>query len=394
MARRGRSVALLAVGTALAGVLAMGTASAAPGTSWVTARGTDARTGRAANETVITTSSIGKLAPVWSAPGETVDGTEAIVNGAAVYVVTTDAKLRRVKTSNGSTVWTSALAGVGDTPTIDGGVVYTLGGSRVRAVNASTGATKFNVAVQSFCGDGSGCFGGLGTANGKVVVGAGGLLHVLSGTTGAVISTTDVSQGDFDSNGGGTPAIDGKGTAWYSYKFTDTVPVPPASTDPLSGPKITGNGYATPLIVGGKVYVTSKNQGITTFVVSTGAKASFAPGAIGQHQSLATDGSRLFDVMIEGGVKTLTAYDLATGASLWSQTGAVTAPLAVNGMVIVGENYDGLAVYDAASGVLLKRLAGTARGAGPIVVAGRVYAGYSPNPVPPGSNPPLTALGV
>ena len=65
-----------------------------------------------------------------------------------------------------------------------------------------------------------------------------------------------------------------------------------------------------------------------------------------------------------------------------------------NGMVIVGENFDGLAVYDAASGALLKRLAGTARGADPIVVGGRVYAGYSPTPVPPGSNPPLTALGV
>ena len=140
--------------------------------------------------------------------------------------------------------------------------------------------------------------------------------------------------------------------------------------------------------------MTSKNQGITSFVVSTGAKSSFAPRAIGQHQALATDGTRLFDVTIEAGVKTLTAYDLATGSSRWSQSGAVTAPLSVNGMVIVGENYGGLAVYDAANGALLKRLSGTARGAAPIVVGGRVYAGYSASSVPPGTNPPVTALGV
>jgi len=42
----------------------------------------------------------------------------------------------------------------------------------------------------------------------------------------------------------------------------------------------------------------------------------------------------------------------------------------------------------------LKRLPGTARGADPIVVGGRVYAGYSASSVPSGSNPPVTALGV
>jgi outer membrane protein assembly factor BamB len=394
MGTKSRSAAVLALATMMAGALTTGTASAAPVGSWLTARGNDARTGRAANETVITKSSIGHLAPIWSAPSQSVEGTEAIVSGGSVYVVTTDSKLRRLNGTNGNTVWTSGIAGVPETPTLDGGTVYVLGGSRVRAVNAATGATKFNVPVEYFCGDGSGCFGGLGTANGKVVVGAGGLLHILNGTTGALLSTTDVSQGDFDSNGGGTPAIDANGAAWSSYKFVQTAPVPPSSANPVPTPKISGNGFATPLIVGGKVYVTSKSQGITSFAVTTGAKTNFLPGAIGQHQALATDGTRLFDVTIEAGVKTLTAYNRSTGAVLWSRNGAVTAPLSVNGMVVVGENYGGLAVYDAASGALLKRLAGTARGADPIVVGGRVYAGYSPTSVPPGTNPPLTALGV
>jgi len=99
-------------------------------------------------------------------------------------------------------------------------------------------------------------------------------------------------------------------------------------------------------------------------------------------------------LVVVGAGLAATAYDLATGSSLWSRPGAVTAPLSVNGMVIVGENYGGLAVYDAASGALLKRLSGTARGAAPIVVGGRVYAGYSASSVPPGSNPPVTALSV
>ena len=43
---------------------------------------------------------------------------------------------------------------------------------------------------------------------------------------------------------------------------------------------------------------------------------------------------------------------------------------------------------------LLKRLAGTARGADPIVVGGHVFAGYSATPVPQGSTPHLTMLGV
>jgi hypothetical protein len=62
--------------------------------------------------------------------------------------------------------------------------------------------------------------------------------------------------------------------------------------------------------------------------------------------------------------------------------------------VVVGENRDGLAVYDAASGALLKRVAGVARGADPIVVGGRLFAGFSTGPVPTGSTPPLTMLGV
>lgn len=394
MGTRGRSVALLALGVGVAGLLATGTASAAPGTSWLTARGNDARTGRAANETVITKSSIGRLAPVWSAPGESVSGTEAIVNGAAAYVVTGDAKLRRLRTSNGSAVWTSTLAGIGTTPTLDGGTVYAAGGGRVKAVRASDGGTKFNVAVPGFCGDGAVCDGGLGVQSGKVVVGNGALLSVVNGSTGAILSTADLSLGDFDSNGGGTPGIDGNGAAWYSFKFTGTVPVPPSTANPVPSPKVTGNGHSTALIVGGRVFTTGTNQGIHAFNVGTGAKADFAPGAVGQHHDLATDGTRLYDVTLEGGVRTLTVYDLSSGAVAWTKTGAVTSPMVVNGMVIVGENFDGLAVYDAASGALLKRLAGTARGADPIVVGGRVYAGYSPTPVPPGSNPPLTALGV
>lgn len=394
MSGRGRSVTLLALGAGVAGLLATGTASAAPGTSWLTARGNDARTGRAANETVITKGSIGRLAPVWSAPGESVSGTEAIVNGAAVYVVTSDAKLRRVRTTNGSAVWTSTLAGTGTTPTLEAGTVYAAGGGRVKALRASDGGATFNVSVPGFCGDGAVCDGGLGVQSGKVVVGNGALLSVLNGSTGAILSTTDLSLGDFDSNGGGTPGIDGNGAAWYSFKFTGTAPVPPSTANPVPSPKVTGNGHSTALIVSGRVFTTGTNQGIHAFAVSTGAKADFAPGAVGQHHDLATDGTRLYDVTLEGGVRTLTAYNLSNGSVAWTKTGAVTSPMVVNGMVIVGENLDGLAVYDAASGALLERLAGTARGADPIVVGGRVYAGYSATSIPTGSNPPLTALGV
>jgi hypothetical protein len=393
MSGRQHRMACGAIGALLVVALGVGTASAAPGDSWLTARGSDMRRGQARDEATITKGSINRLAPIWSAPGQSVERTEAIVNANAVYVVTGDARLRRLRTSNGGVVWSRNLLGVAATPTLDGGTIYVLGGG-VRAYRASDGSARFNVAVPGFCGDGGDCFGGLGVESGKVVVGAGGMLSILNGSSGAVLSTTDVSQGDFDSNGGGTPAIDANGAAWYSYKHTQTVPVPPSTANPVPTPKITGNGFAIPLIAGGRVYVTSKNQGIHAFNVNTGAKSDFAPGAIGQHQALATDGTRLFDAAIEGGVRTLTAYNLSNGSVAWSRQGAVTAPFVVNGMVIVGENINGLAVYDAASGALLKRLAGTARGADPTVVGGHVFAGYSPNPVPSGSTPPLTMLGV
>ena len=351
---RKAGIAGIAGVTALAVVLGAGTASAAPGDSWLTARGSDLRNGQARNETVITKSSISRLAPVWSAPGQSVAGTEAIVNDGAVYMVTADSKLRRLRSSNGSTVWTTSLAGTGATPTLDGGTVYAIGGGRVKAVRASGGGVTFNVAVPRFCGDGVVCDSGLGVESGRVVVGNGSMLSILNGSTGTVLSTTDASNGDFDSNGGGTPGIDGNGAAWYSFKFTRTLPVPPSTANPVPTPKVTGNGHSTALITGGRVFTTGVNQGIHAFNVNTGAKADFAPAALGQHQNLATDGTRLFDVTLEGGVRTLTAYNLSNGAVAWRKTGAVTSPLAVNGMVIVGENRDGLAVYDAASGALLR----------------------------------------
>jgi hypothetical protein len=374
--------------------LGAGSASAAPGDSWLTARGSDLRNGQARNETVITKSSISRLAPVWTAPGLSVEGTEAIVNGNAVYVVTTDSKLRRLRVSNGSIVWTTTLAGRGETPTLDGDTVYAIGGSRVKAVRAADGDPRFNVAVPRSCGDGFVCDSGLGVESGRVVVGNGSLLSVLNGSNGAVLSTTDVAAADPDSNGGGTPGIDRNGAAWYSFKFTGTAPVPPSTANPVPVPKVSGNGHSTALITGGRVFTTGVNQGIHAFNVNTGAKADFAPNAIGQHENLATDGTRLFDVTFENGVRTLTAYNLSNGAVVWTRTGAHTAPLAVNGMVIVGENRDGLAVYDAASGALLRRVAGVARGADPIVVGGRVFVGFSAGAVPAGSTPPLTMLGV
>jgi outer membrane protein assembly factor BamB len=93
-------------------------------------------------------------------------------------------------------------------------------------------------------------------------------------------------------------------------------------------------------------------------------------------------------------VRTLTAYDLSNGSVVWTRNGAVTSPLLVNGMVIVGENRDGLAVYDAGTGALIRRLAGVARGADPIVVGGRLFAGFTTGAVPTGSTAPLTMLGV
>ena len=138
--------------------------------------------------------------------------------------------------------------------------------------------------------------------------------------------------------------------------------------------------------------MTGVNQGIHAFNVTSGAKADFAPAALGQHQNLATDGTRLFDVTFENGVRRLTAYNLSNGSVVWTRNGAVTSPLVVNGMVIVGENRTGSPCTTPRTA----RSSGGSRSPG-VLTRSSSAAGSSSGSAPArpgGSTPPLTMFGV
>ena len=79
-----------------------------------------------------------------------------------------------------------------------------------------------------------------------------------------------------------------------------------------------------------------------------------------QPYDLAVDNSRIYLAFTaKSGARKLVAFNLATGARVWSRTSkAIGAPAVANGVVFVAEGTDGVAAYDAANGNQLWRRAG------------------------------------
>ncbi len=378
-----------------------GPVAAATSPSWLTARGSNARTGTVAGEGAITPATVAGLHRRWTHGSPTIADTETLVRGTMAYSVTqvgdffAAGVLSVLRLTDGGNVWSRSLPGRPATPTIGGGriVVYSEQSADfvtpdLSAFNADSGSPLWSV-VPPFAQEAP-LGGGLGIASGKIVVASGFTLSVLRASDGGTLRQLDVANGDFDSNGGAAPMIDGAGTAWYGYKFVDTLAVPPSTTDPISNPRHVGNRATSPVLAGGRVFIAAVTE-LDVFVRATGAKTTLATYPASTHHSLAWDGARLFaSSRRSGGVNSLRAYNGTTGAVIWEQPGAVTAPLVVNGMVIVGEDTAGLAVYRTTNGVELARFPGTARGADPVVVNGQLLAGFSDSAVPPGQNAPLS----
>jgi hypothetical protein len=131
---------------------------------------------------------------------------------------------------------------------------------------------------------------------------------------------------------------------------------------------------------------------IDEFDQATGVKSHLAgvPSGFTPH-ALAWDGTRLFASGRQSGGSTfLHAINASSGALLWRRPGASTAPLSVNGMVVVGEDTAGVAFYRANNGAELARIPGTARGADPVVVNGQLVLGFKPGSLPAGQTAPLS----
>ncbi|GAA1879115.1 PQQ-binding-like beta-propeller repeat protein [Lapillicoccus jejuensis] len=393
--------AVLAAAVALA--LGPGPASASPAGApppapdvvtgagdWLTARGSDLRLGQARGAGALTRATVASLRTVWTAPVVTPPFSEVVVQGGAVYTNTLEGTLVRLRTSDGSVVWRQDAGTIGVTPALDHGVVYT-SGSTVRAFRASDGTLLWSVKPPTTMNGG----GGIGVRGDTLAVGRGGLLVLLDKADGATQRVTNVLGDDPDSYGYGTPAIDPRGVAWYAYKWLGSLPVPPTVERPFRAPRHSGNGSTTPMVLGDRVLVAATSVGLTSYDLATGTKTVLDPTADGRHRDLATDGTLVFDVTSSrADGQALTARRATDGSVVWRRPGAVTSPLVLGDLVVVGEDRAGIAMYDTATGALVHRIPGTARGAYPVVANGRLYLGYASGTVPTDTVPPVTAFAL
>lgn len=206
--------------------------------------------------------------------------------------------------------------------------------------------------------------------NGIVYVGGagvGGTLYAVDESSGAVLWTSDVQNGD---NSSPTVSSDGVFVSYpcQVYKF-----------DPLTGASLwhyaggcEGGGGKTSVYANGSLYVRDTSD--LVFNAATGAlngsfAATPAPAFSSKYGFFQTSG-------------TLTGIDLATKAPLWRFTGdgrLVSAPIAINEYVLVGSSSGNVYALDAATGSL--------------VWGGTAAAGI-PAPDEQNVSQPLTGLGA
>ena len=206
------------------------------------------------------------------------------------------------------------------------------------------------------------------------------MLSVVNGSTGAILDRRPLARRLRLQWRRHTPASTANSAAWVQ---SSSSPAPSgAAVDrptPCDRRRSTGNGHST-----GSSRAAESSRPGTTRAWPTPPTSGPAPRPTsppGRRRPAPRPGdrrTRLYDVTL-GGVRTLTGT--TSRAAPWrGQDGR---------RHLARRRRPTAELLDAA-------VAGTERrGADPIVVGGRVYAGYSPTrPVPPGSNPPLTALGV
>ena len=152
-----------------------------------------------------------------------------------------------------------------------------------------------------------------------------------------------------------------------------------------------GEGYATPIIVGDKVYVFARRNGQETLLALNAATGKLAwqtgypapPLATGSVAAKHGDGPKATPLFHRGKVYTLglsgtlTAFDAKTGKLVWQHPapaeapyyGMAVSPLGDNDLVIVHPGSHGpLTAFEAATGKVRWKAAGDSAWASPIIV--------------------------
>lgn len=233
-------------------------------------------------------------------------------DGANVYSVNFDGLLRAFDQATGTQIWQKQLPGqyaFTSPPTVVGGTVFVSG------------------------------------------AGSGGTVYAVDAGSGSVLWAASVENG-----GHSSPAVTQNGVyvsyaCEVSYRF-----------DPATGHQIwihttdcEGGGGRTPVVHGDRVYIRD-DAGKTPVVLRT------ADGSIADTFSSVTapafDGNLGFYVQSHGfgSALTLTAVDLTSDSVRWTQTGDgtfSTAPLVIDGKVVMGSSSGMVALYDENTGALV-----------------------------------------
>jgi outer membrane protein assembly factor BamB len=149
-----------------------------------------------------------------------------------------------------------------------------------------------------------------------------------------------------------------------------------------------GEGYATPLVVGNRVYAFTRREGregITALDADTGATIwrtdypvsyELYEGAVyygdGPRATPLFDNGKLYTVGISG---TISAFDALSGTLLWQKpvasiqpdVGFAASPIGDRGLVIVQEGYDALTAFEAMTGRVVWTVKNEFRYASPIM---------------------------
>ncbi|TDW97623.1 outer membrane protein assembly factor BamB family protein [Dinghuibacter silviterrae] len=246
------------------------------------------------------------------ATGGAIDHGPTVSNG-TVFVGSTDGYLYAINAANGSLLWKyDFYEPVYSYPTVTNGVVFMYGNATMTALDAQTGAVKWQFVTQDLKAD-------VLDANPTV---ANGLVYFSLFEGYASVVALNVATGN---------------PVWTYYN---------------------GSGYSNPAAVGGTVYAADQFCKIVAMDANTGAvKWRYYDGTFGSGTSPTVSGSKVF---IAGYDNYMYAFDTASGSVLWKSgpygggtSGQFSSPVTYNGAVYAGNNDGAVYAFDMQTGNVL-----------------------------------------
>jgi outer membrane protein assembly factor BamB len=325
-------------------------------------------------ETVLTKKSVSSLQQAWKRDINSkpyIEGGSPAVAGGVLYLSSSDGTFYALDAVTGKKRWTIKLDNLGArtlaSPAFANGIVYIPDSYALHALDAATGSTLWRAKFEE------GTWGSPVVSHGLVFQDtAGAKLNALDARSGKKLWTTDIDGG---SDSGGTPAVaDG---VVYTYSAIG-LKAHTASTGALLWHTDSGGGsteYTSPALANGRVLLLT-DRGLTAYDAATGAYEWSQWTLSGYYGSLAVARDHAYTLDPAGAIWN---YDANIGVPtlMQGQIGQTGSPTIANGILYVtaapANNYD-VSAYDVRTGALLWSAPLEAQAqTSPVVSNGMVY---------------------